>query len=123
MESAITLVCSIKAHKNGLALVEFNTPDGNICRSWVKDDKISKQGSSNFVDNPQMGIPYGVSFAEHLQELGSIAQDIEQALYKNGIWTWQDVTTRTDLVKNAYAAALGAFSSDLIALAVKQQKD
>ena len=117
------LVCSIKAHKNGLALVEFNKPDGNICRTWVKDDKISKQGSDYFVENPMMGIPYGVAFSEHLQDLGSIAQDIEEALYRNGIWTWSDVTTRTDLVKKAYAEALGVFSKDLIALAVKQQKD
>ena len=116
-------VCSIKAHKNGLALVEFNTPDGKICRTWVTDDKINKVGGNDVVLDPHMGIPYGVAFSEYLQEFGDLSQGIEQALYRNGIWTWQDVTTRTDLVKNAYAYALGLFSRDLIVLAVKQQKD
>lgn len=117
------VVCSIKAHKNGLALVEFNTPNGKICRTWVTDDKINKVGGNDLVTDPHMGIPYGVVFAEYLQEFGDLAQEIEQALYRNGIWTWTDVSTRTDLVKNAYAYALGMFTSDLIALAVKQQKD
>lgn len=113
-----------KAEKNGACLVEFYTEANRIiCRAWVPSATITARGANYLCDDPQQGIPYGVDFAAHLQHLGSVAQDIDQALKRNGIWTWLDVLDRTDLVKKAYAEALGIISRDLIALAVKQSKE
>ena len=114
--------CAIKAKKNDNMLVEFKEANGNICRTWVPGDTIEERGSLTYVTDPHMGIPFGVRFSEHLAHLGDVAQDIEQALRVYGIWTWQDVTNRTDLVKRAYADVLGLRTHDLVALAVKQQK-
>lgn len=108
--------------KKGLVLVEWKNEAGGIFRSWVPPDIIQQEGSELYVSDPGIGIPFGVNFSKHLPYPEDVVQDIDRELKKLGVWTWSDVLTRTDLVKQAYQNVLAIRVADLLAIASKEQK-
>jgi hypothetical protein len=109
--------------KKGLVLVEWRNEEGGIFRNWITPDIIETNGGSKLqVDNPGMGIPFGVNFSEYLPYPEDVVQDIDRELKRLGIWTWDDVLARRDLVKQAYQNVLAIRVADLLAVAVKEQK-
>ena len=108
--------------KKGLVLVEWQNDTGMIFRSWLIPDIIDNVGSELQVTDPHVGIPYGESFSKYLQYPDDVAQDIEQELKKLGIWTWADLLSNVQLVRQAYQNVLGIRIAPLLAIAAKEQK-
>lgn len=109
--------------KKGLILVEWRNDEGGIFRNWITPDIIETQeGLDLQVTNPNMGIPFGENFSKYLPYSEDVVQDIDRELKKLGVWTWEDVLSRRDLVKQAYQNVLAIRVADLLAVAVKEQK-
>lgn len=56
------------------------------------------------------GIPYGLPWAEIIGEMRALPEEIEQALYRRGIWTREDL--RADPMRAA-AALMAAYGLDV----------
>jgi len=96
------------ARKNKSALIEWNDGDG-IHRGFVPTDSIIAADGDPFrVSNDvlAMALPYGVRWSAAEFELDMAA--MEQALYRRGIWTVDDVRanqiTAVNAIRYAYSA-------------------
>lgn len=98
--------------KGKTSLVEWTDKDG-LQRAWLPIDKATK-------DDPALGIPFGAEIAEALS-IKVKPSDIEQALRKAGIWTWDDVINQAPALPGILQDAFGVLNQ-LLATARKEQK-
>ena len=94
--------------KNGVLLVEWM-----YSRAWVTPDMIVSQDDEiAHVINPSAGIPYGVDFAQIINEIGMEAspENIDREFKRRGIWTIADLRARP---QEAVSAIQAAYRMDL----------
>lgn len=112
----------IVRRKNGLLLAEWSA-DGSLHRAWVTPDMVSAdRGQTADVVSPEMGIPYGVNFAQYVRFDG-LPETIDDELKRMGIWTFDDVKQRPDAARQALQSAYGFKLADLLNAAKRYEKD
>ena len=106
----------VVARKNKSALVEWADADG-LHRGFVPDTAVDVSGGSRVtasvsIPDLDMALPYGVPWADVVTFELSM-KEMEQALYKRGIWTGEDVRKN----HRAAVAAVGyAYSANIRSL-------
>lgn len=84
-------------------LVEYTKGD-KLCRVIIPIDQIGEAGITP--DLIEMGVPYGVAWSELIQ-LQATPEGFEQALYKAGIWTFEDFKHNVKLVLSILQSVYG----------------
>lgn len=98
--------------KNGLTLVEWQA-DGRMYRNWIKVEDVSHTSDGAQVVGPEKGVPYGFDFAR-LVKLSVTPQMIDTELKRVGIWTAEDLRTRTAEARVAIQSAYGVDLASLL---------
>lgn len=94
-------------YSNHTALVEWLDGEG-YHRGTIPEEVI--QNSSVVEGVLDMAIPYGINWEYVLDGvIGNVTpQSMAQALYKAGIWTVDDIRTRSEAAQGAIKSAYGA---------------
>ena len=89
---------------------------------YEEDNKIKRVVLPTDEDNPDLGIPHGLPFADLLQGhvCEGMAQRIEDELHRSNIWTAQDVLKNPATVQGAILAAYAIDYSFILQLAKKE---
>lgn len=99
--------------KGHTSLVEWTDKDG-LQRAWLPTNEVGKS-------DPSLGMPFGDEIAEALT-VKARPKDIEQALRRVGIWTWDDVINQAPALPGILQDAFGVLNQ-LLATARKEQKN
>ena len=91
------------------ALVEWREGD-YLCRAYVPAAEIVDDKCP--ADVLSAGIPYGVPWARFI-EIAVTPVQIEQALYRAGFWTLEDLEHRTNKAQVVIAGAIGITAAHL----------
>lgn len=106
--------------KGAAAVVEWVDREG-IHRSIIPRSEIDSEGSVSD-ETLQAGVPYGAQWSE--VELKPITGEmVEQALYRAGIWTFDDLQKNSAAAIGAIHSAYGAILSSLYQFAKSEVKD
>ena len=91
-------------------------------RAWVTNDMIvSRADGVATVNDPGAGAPYGVEW-RRLIELQATPEEVEQELYKRGIWTLADLRTKPGDVVAAIQAVYGLTRGALLLAAERYEE-
>lgn len=103
----------ITAH-NDITLVEWIDQKGHYLRAWVTPDMIEQlEGQVVQVVSPEAGIPYGQDWSELIEQ--SITPEmVENSLRRSGIWTLEDLQSRSQEVHGAVIATAGTVLQELL---------
>ncbi len=99
--------------KGHTSLVQWVDKAG-MQRAWLPSNKATK-------DDPSLGVPFGDEIADALT-IRVKPGDIEQALRRAGIWTWEDVMNQAPTLPGILQDAFGVLNQ-LLATARKELKD
>ncbi len=105
------ILVRVIAKKGKSALVEWGD-DAGIHRAFVPTDSITLDSSNHdrtvvSADDLAIGLPYGVEWSTAVTFDLSV-EEMEQALYRRGIWTVDDVRANPQAAVSALAYAYGA---------------
>ena len=93
------------------ALIEWFDAEGKIYRSIVPNHLVTEEG---YCENPEQGLPYGIPFADFVT-LEVTPEEIQFQLNNAGIWTYEDILTRSRETQGALVGAYGAVLGNLLA--------
>lgn len=110
------------ASKNGLTLVEWQDESGSPQRNWVKNKSLEVTPEGTLAVDPGAGVPYGFDFARMIK-LKATPQMVADELRRVGIWTLEDLRSRTAEVTNAFRAAYGVDTAQLLQAAEAWEND
>lgn len=89
--------------QGGAALVEWLDGD-KLHRATVPSDKL--KGDSVSKSDLTMGVPYGEPWAE-LLTITATSEQLEQELYRRGLWTGEDIRRNPEAAKGALMTVIG----------------
>lgn len=110
----MSVKAKIITNHNDITLVEWIDQRGHYLRAWVTPDMIELiEGQSAQVNSPEAGIPYGQDWSELIEQ--SITPEmVENSLRRSGIWTLEDLQSRSQEVHGAVIATAGAVLQELL---------
>lgn len=91
---------------------------------YEEDNQVKRVVLPVNEDNPNLGIPHGLPFADLLssQVCEEMARRIENELHRSNIWTAQDILKNPATVQGAILAAYAIDYSFILQLAKKEAK-
>ncbi|KKN01937.1 hypothetical protein LCGC14_1122720 [marine sediment metagenome] len=96
-------------HKNNAYLVQYVTDENIINRVIVPmSDLEMKDNKQGYVTEEalEMGIPHGIPWEIHLNDLNISSEEFAIALHKAGIWTYEDAINDPQGRTNALRSTL-----------------
>lgn len=108
--------------RNGLTLVEWQDETGSLRRNWVKEKSLEVTPEGTLAVDPGSGVPYGFDFARMIK-LKATPQAVADELRRVGIWTLEDLRSRTAEVTNAFRSAYGVDTAQLLQAAEAWEND
>ena len=113
MEYLVMVKIQIIRRKNGLCLIQWIDSNDMFHRGWIPDIEISfGSGNEGKVQDPNMSVPFGIPWRE-LISLNATPQDLENELYRRGIWTIEDLRQNP---QGALSSIQSVYGMDLSAL-------
>lgn len=98
------------------ALVEWKE-DGRAQRAWVPVELAEDKEAA------QMGIPYGIPWAEIIAPKAIFPEDLEAALRSRGIWTAQDAQASPQAIVGALLELIGVDIATILKAARAYEKE
>lgn len=98
------------------ALVEWKE-DGRAQRAWVPVELAEDKEAA------QMGIPYGIPWAEIIAPKAIFPEDLEAALRGRGIWTVEDAQANPQAIVGAIVELIGVDMAAVIRAARAYERE
>jgi len=107
---------TILSRKNQSVLIEWHDGDGSLCRSYMPASSIHNvrpSGKAGEVDSNDLalGIAYGIPWSKFIR-LSATPEQVEQALYRAGIWTREELkrgpATAVSALRDVYSVDLAS---------------
>jgi len=91
-------------HKGSNSVVEWKDENGDIRRAYFPEIALIHENGKIFVEAIEEGQPYGVDWEDYIHtRMG--AKAISTKLHNKGIWTLEDLQTKTPVVTSVFNEA------------------